>query len=318
MQSNAHLSAMLTRTGIGTAHGKIILMGEHAVVYQFPAIALPLPTIQVTATVTSSQASHSLDCHYFQGNLAQVPPHLYNIQAAVRLTQAYCQQAHDSIHLTIESDIPQERGMGSSAAVSVAIVRAICHYYQQTLDDETLHAIVNQAETIAHGTPSGLDTLMTSTATPVLYRKGEQPHIIQQTLKGYLVVADSGQTGKTKEAVHHVRQLAQQDPYFVQNAMEAIGNFTQQAHQAIQQQNITTLGRLMTYNHYYLSQLGISTPQLDAIVKSAWANGALGAKLTGGGLGGCAIALTTTKEMAEKIARAMRQAGAKQTWRVPL
>ena len=97
-------------------------------------------------------------------------------------------------------------------------------------------------------------------------------------------------------------------------SLAAIGDFTQQAHGAIQAGDLVQLGRLMTYNHYYLSQLMISTPELDKIVKAAWLGGALGAKLTGGGLGGCVIALAKDGLTAEVVAEAMRQAGARQTW----
>ena len=303
------------KVGQGLAHGKVILMGEHAVVYDQLAISLPVPTVEVRASVrrTSHHAPY-LSCRYYKGPVAKAPSHLDNIVAAMELAVKHCKAPQEALHIMIESDIPQERGMGSSAAVAVAVVRAICDYYDVPLQDDALHYMVNQAEVIAHGNPSGLDTLMTSTLQPVLYRKGHTPISFQMEMGGYLVVADSGQAGRTKEAVQQVKQRLAQSTEQTAQQITTIGSFVKQAHQAILAHDLTQLGRLMTYNHYYLSQLGVSTPQLDQLVKSAWLAGALGAKLTGGGLGGCVIALVASKEAAQKVADAMRANGAKRTW----
>ena len=304
-----------TKVGHGKAHGKVILMGEHAVVYDQLAIAVPVPTVSVYAMVRASQTSgHYLTCRYYEGLLAQAPQHLENIVAAIDLALKHTKGTSQALHITIESEIPQERGMGSSAAVAVAVVRAVCDYYKVEVSDEALRYMVNQAEVIAHGNPSGLDTWMTSTMQPVLYQKGHTPSAFQMQMGGYLVIADSGQAGRTKEAVQQVRTQLTQEPELTAQQLVAIGEFVKQAHQAILSQDLVQLGRLMTYNHYYLSRFGISTPELDQLVKAAWLAGALGAKLTGGGLGGCVIALAATPEVADKVADAMRINGAKQTW----
>lgn len=304
-----------TQIGNGYAHSKIILMGEHAVVYDFPAIALPFPAVQVHAEVMATKHQvHQLDCQYFVGDLSQVPGMLDNIKKAVEMTLESFKLAPDPMLIKITSTIPQERGMGSSAAVSVAIVRAICDFHQMPLEDYQLHMIVNQAEVIAHESTSGLDTLVTSTSSPVIYRKSQAPRPFKLKLDAYLIVADSGQAGQTKKAVNHVHQLKEKKPEFVQQMMAAIGNFVQESHDAILAQNPELLGRLMTYNHYYLNQLGVSNPFLDRIINAAWLEGALGAKMTGGGLGGCVIALTRDKESAKAVAQAMQAAGAIQTW----
>ena len=292
--------------GMGAAHGKVILMGEHAVVYDYPAIALPVPAVAIRVRVTPTQhQADYLSCRYYKGPLADAPQELQNVQAAIGLAQEHCapKNQDSAIHIRIDSDIPQERGMGSSAAVAVALVRALADYYGVSLNQEVLHYMVNKAEVLAHGAPSGLDTLMTSTTQPALYRKGLTPQAFQMNLGG-----------QTKLAVAQVAQLAQDRPDQVMKTMAAIGECTIQAQQAIRQGDLVALGRLMTYNHYYLNQLKVSTPELDNIVKSAWLAGALGAKLTGGGLGGCVIALASQAQQAEAISQAMRQAGAGRTW----
>lgn len=305
--------------GIGTAHSKIILMGEHAVVYDYPAIALPFTSANVRVTITPSQsASSTIQSSYYAGELEQAPEALDNLRKAIEVTMNSFKLDYTPIDIVVESTIPSGRGMGSSAAVSVALVRSLCDFYSVTISDYQLNFIVNQAEVIAHESTSGLDTLLASSFKPVIYRKSQTPLPIQFNLDAYLIVADSDMPGQTKVAVSKVRQLKEARPEFIRSAMRAIGGFVQQSVEAIHQKNINELGRLMTYNHYYLNQLEISNTHIDRIVNAAWLAGALGAKLTGGGLGGCVIALAQTKEEANLIETAMSKAGATKTWQLDL
>ncbi|MGX7091778.1 mevalonate kinase [Hutsoniella sourekii] len=307
--------------GQGEAHSKIILMGEHAVVYDYPAIALPFPAANVQVEVEAQSdpcADHYLDSLYYKGKLVKAPSHLDNIKEAIHLTLKSFKLPKTSLKFSIDSSIPVGRGMGSSAAVCVALVRAICDLYRVNISPYQLRFIVNQAEVIAHEATSGLDTLMASSSNPVIYRKSKRPAPFAFKLDAYLVVADSGQVGQTKEAVGHVARLKEVRPDFVEGTMAAIGGFVEQAYEAIAQHDIHELGRLLTYNHYYLNQLEISNSVLDRIVNACWMAGALGAKLTGGGLGGCVIALAESFDSAQKIRQAMQEAGAIQTWSLHL
>lgn len=305
--------------GIGTAHSKIILMGEHAVVYDHPAIALPFPAANTKVTITPSVTAESLiQSRYFNGKLDQVPAELDNLREAVKVTLTSLNLTYKPLNILIESTIPSGRGMGSSAAVTVALVRALCDFYDCELAEYLLHFIVNQAEVIAHESTSGLDTLITSTLQAVIYKKSQQPLPFIFALDAYLVVADSNQEGHTKQAVGKVRQLREFQTEFINGVLEAIGNFVYKAMDAIKNKNVEELGRLMTYNHYYLNQLEVSNSRLDRIVNAAWVAGALGAKLTGGGMGGCVIALTHTADEAQKVEEAMKAAGAIQTWQLDL
>ncbi|MGO4937738.1 mevalonate kinase [Fundicoccus sp. Sow4_H7] len=304
--------------GHGYAHSKIILMGEHAVVYDFPAIALPFSGVQVHSIATKSKDDvSSIDCMYFTGPLSKAPTSLKNVICAIDISLQSL-KVNIPVHIQIESTIPQERGMGSSAAVAVSVIRALYNLFDQPLDDQQLQYIANQAEVIAHESTSGLDTLLASSNQPFIYRKSKPAVRFSLKLNAYLVVADSGQAGQTKLAVKKVMKRRKDNPDFSQKILTAIGQFVTQAFDAISKGDVQSLGRLMTYNHYYLNQLGVSNEHLDVIVSAAWQAGALGAKLTGGGLGGCVIALAETKAEAITIAQAMQVAGAVQSWYIPL
>lgn len=305
--------------GLGFAHSKIILMGEHSVVYDFPAIALPFPAIGVKTTITLAQKPHSIiNCQYYAGPFHQAPDNLDNLKKAHQLTLESLKLKPFPLNIQIESNIPQERGMGSSAAVVVSLIRAICNFYQVEISDQLLRYITNESEVIAHQATSGIDTLVTSSQNPVIYRKSQQARYFNMKMDAVLIVADSGLAGQTRVAVGHVRQLYENNQDFVQELMANIGRFVNQAYDAILTNQPKTLGRLMSYNHYYLNQLGVSNETLDNLVTSAWLSGALGAKLTGGGMGGCVIALAENEASAKVIAQAMKDAGALASWQVNL
>lgn len=319
LPQHIHSTHSQRKLGVGQAHSKIILMGEHSVVYDYPAIAMPFPKVNMCAVISESiTGQHTISSAYYHGDLATIPEGFNNIKQGVALTLDSFKFPQTPLHIDIQSTIPIGRGMGSSAAVVVSIVRAICDFYDHPISDYQLHFIVNEAEVIAHESTSGIDTLMTSTGNPIIYRKSQSPKTFTLDMDAYLVVADSGQEGRTKQAVSHVRHLMEARPEFVTSAMESMGNFAQKAYEAIQDNNPVELGRLMTYNHYYLNQLEISNAYLDNIINAAWLAGALGAKLTGGGLGGCVIALASSAKNTIAIEKAMLNAGASQTWSMSL
>ncbi|MFV0557365.1 MAG: mevalonate kinase [Enterococcus sp.] len=302
---------MSTQKGIGIANGKIILMGEHAVVYGEPAIAFPFSGTTVTATLTTA-SSPTLTSSYYNGPLEQVPTELTSIQTLVqRLTNDYQSPA---CHITIESTIPAERGMGSSAAVAVAITRAFFAWQKIAYDTKQLLAYVNQSEVIAHGNPSGIDAAATSGHDPILFEKGQPFTTFALNIDAHLIVADTGVKGKTRETVKDVRALMEQHPQTTLATIQQLGQLVNDAKQAIVLNQATELGMIMNQAHHYLQQLGVSDATLDNLITCARENGALGAKLTGGGRGGCMIALAQSALDAKKIAHKLTQAGAKSTW----
>lgn len=308
----------MPKTAVGFAHGKIILMGEHSVVYGEPALAMPFPAATVQSTVTETNGPVTIDCLFYSGFLEDAPEHLKNIRCAVEAACLAADLPLENFNLTIISTIPAERGMGSSAAVAAAVIRSLYHYAGKELKDEQLLRLINVAEVIAHGNPSGLDALMTSSASPVYFKKQHPFEPFPLSLEGYLIVADTGQMGQTKEAVGDIAAQMNKQEAEISPKIKQLGQLADSAKESIQENELEKLGSLMTEAHRILSELTVSNDKLDTLVEKALETGALGAKLTGGGRGGCMISLASSSKEAERISNALLKAGAVQTWIHPL
>jgi diphosphomevalonate decarboxylase len=270
------------------SHGKIILMGEHAVVYGYGAIALPLFSHSVSSTVEKSDVDF-LDCALYQGKLIHAPIQLNNVSAVIAEVKKGL-QIEEPLKITIQSQIPAGRGMGSSAAVVSSIIKALYNYKQIYLTQDQLLKLVHIGETIAHGNPSGLDGVVVNSKVPILFKRGKGIVPIQSRLHGYLVIRDTGVVASTKQAVADIAQLIKSDGEY-RDALDQLGKLSERSIRMIEEGNMGELGRLMTQAQHLLKLLTVSHPQIDDLVEQALAVGALGAKLTGGGRGGCVIAL---------------------------
>ena len=288
---------MTKKIGVGKAHSKIIWMGEHSVVYGYPAIALPLQGIEVECRIYPAEEKIHFDFYD-------------TLSTAVYAALEYLHHTDVSITYAIRSEIPQKRGMGSSAAVSIAAIRAVFDYFEQSIDMDTLEILVNKAEIIAHSNPSGLDAKTCLSDKAITFIRNIGFSTLDLDLEGYLVIADTGIYGNTREAVEKVAQAEEANlPH-----LAALGDLTESVQQAIQEKNIAKIGPLMTKAHTHLQAIGVSIDVADQLVKLSLENGALGAKMSGGGLGGCIIALASTQASADKISKALKEGGAVQTW----
>lgn len=301
--------------GVGSANGKIILMGEHSVVYGEPSVAIPFPATQIKTEVTTAQTETTIDCLFYKGLINDMPELLESLKKVIEVSLTTLGHSDDHLALTVTSTIPAERGMGSSAAVAVATTRAIYDFYDVELTQDELLRIVGISEKIAHGNPSGLDALMTSSSIPYYYVKG-QPFIpISLNLDAVLVVADTGMTGQTKEAVASVgKKVASNNQAIYQAKIKQLGELAKASRTYLEENQADKLGIAMNDAQVLLAELGVSSLELDALVISALSHNAIGAKLTGGGRGGCMIALARNRAEATIIAQALEETGAKATW----
>lgn len=313
------------RLGVGQAHGKIILAGEHAVVHHQPAIALPFSSVKLTVRIKAftaddprSPSQVTIHSDYDQGDFFAHSDHLAGIQTIWSAFFDEYQLVRPSAIIQIKSTIPPERGMGSSAALATAFTRALFDCYQINLDSETLSDYTHRSEQIAHGNPSGIDEQIVRSRDAIYFKKDEMPAYFQLSLPAYLVVADTGEIGNTHRAVSDVHLLLKEKTTIVKGWITAIGEIVEEMMRAIKQKDITLIGKLMNKNYYYLQQLTVNNEKLDFLVQNALSAGALGAKLTGGGRGGCMIALAESERIAKKVAKHLKTAGAKETWLLSL
>ena len=309
------------KIALGKASGKIILMGEHAVVYGQPAIAIPFSAVETVAEVKEDGEALTVTCEFYDGLVHKMPEILESLKHAIRFSLYRIGAPQDpAIHIDIHSTIPAERGMGSSAAVAVAIARSLFNFYGKVLTDNELWEIVQSSEKIAHGNPSGIDTVTTSGKSPVFFVKDQPIEQLSINMDAYLIVADTGQTGQTLKAIQSVKALLSKVTYQIDSlsdpkqAIKELGQLTKLAKEALLNNYILELGEVMNQAHQLLASLTVSNQTLDRLAQAARQAGALGAKLTGGGRGGCLIALAKDKESAEKIARTLLEQGAKQAW----
>ena len=299
-----------------SAPGKIILFGEHAVVYGQPAIAVPVFKVQARAIVRAQPGGEGIKVLApdiaLTGTLASLP--LENAVArTIHLTlDALGIEQPPACTLMINSTIPLAAGMGSGAAVSVAIVRAVSGFLGHPLPDETVNEIAFEVEKLHHGTPSGIDNTVVTYAKPVFFIKGQALTLIEISTPFTLVIGDTGIATPTSETVGDVRRSHEAEPALYQHYFETCGRIANLAVLSIQHARIASLGPLMNDNHEVLVNMGVSCPELDRLVEAARNAGAMGAKLSGGGRGGNMIALAEPNQASE-IEAALQQAGAVRT-----
>lgn len=298
-----------------TAPGKIILFGEHAVVYQRPAIAVPVTSVGVTVTVSDLPVGEPRQARILARDvvidcpLRDLPAdHPLALAVATTLAQMGLNDL-PAVQLEITSTLPIAAGLGSGAAVSAAIARALSNYIGSPLTDEQVSAVAYRVDQKHHGTPSGIDNTVIAYAQPIWFVRGQGFERLTVAEPFTVVIGDSGVSSPTGAVVGDLRARWQADPQPYERLFDAVGAVASQARVLIEQGPSAGLGPLMTHNHTLLQALDVSSPALDRLVQAALDAGAFGAKLCGGGRGGNMIALVT-EQLAPTVAEALRSAGA--------
>jgi mevalonate kinase len=295
-----------------TAPGKVILFGEHAVVYGRPAIAVPVTQLQAQATLQPAEAGFrvkaaDLGRDYLLDEAGADDP----LALIVRQTLAQLGRPAPAATLSINSTIPLGRGLGSGAAISTAVVRALAQFFQQPLPTAEISALVYEVEKLYHGAPSGIDNTVIAFEQPVYFIKGQPIRRMRVSRPFHLVVGDTGRVAPTHQVVGDLRRRWQQNPEPYEGYFDEIETVVNQARVAIEQgrPGLAALGKLMDENQELLAALGVSSPELNRLIEAARLAGALGAKLSGAGWGGNMIALVPV-EQAGEVAQALWKAGA--------
>jgi len=290
-------------------HGKIILFGEHAVVHGYPALALTLPIGCRAHARVSDHDSLALSPLGTRVTLGQPTSGEHEAKLQQALATALQDAPADRPKLAIEAElqVPAGAGLGASAAISVAVARANDQALGRQRNNEQLIDASWRWERVYHGNPSGVDSTMAVLGGLLLYRRGQTPEPIAIDKPPPLVVAYSGSAPSTREMVESVDRQYKQGPQKVRQIFEAIESIVHNGKSALVRGDWAHLGQLMTMNQKLLSSLMLSTSTLEEMCSAALAAGATGAKLTGGGGGGCMIALGEDADSAQRIATTLRR-----------
>lgn len=289
-----------------SACAKIILLGEHAVVYHQPAIAIPLSDIRAIAKLDGMTTVPTIR---LQDGTITSENTTHPLMVLLQLVCKHLSKPVPNICIQVESQIPIASGLGSGAAIAAALARLICAYYDVQLPLDELNSLVYETEKIFHSTPSGIDNTVVVYEKPVWFIRDVPLQFITQFQPFELLIANTGITAPTYESVSDVRRLYERAPHEYQPIFEQIGELVRRALQAMQQGDFRLLGQMMTANHALLKTLTVSCNELDKLVEVALSHGAYGAKLSGGGRGGNMIVLCDTAHTAP-IRQALYNAGA--------
>lgn len=299
-----------------SAPGKVILFGEHAVVYGQPAIAVPVRAVAAKASITPDIQGPSgrvlieaAQAGVAAADLSELPegdPLAAAVRAALKELGV---SRPPAFKLKVSSTIPMAGGLGSGAAVSVAILRVVSAFLGHALNDEQVSQLAFEVEKLHHGTPSGIDNTVIAYARPVFFEKDRPVQFLEVAAPFTLLIADSGGSTPTRETVGAVRAAWQAEPERHERIFTQIGELARQARNVLAAGDNEQLGPMMDTNHELLQQLEVSSPELDTLVAAARRAGAMGAKLSGGGRGGNMIALTKA-ELVEAVAAAVMASGA--------
>ena len=314
-------------TAYASAPGKIILFGEHAVVYGRPALAVPVTQVHVDVEVRDSVRSGiwidapDVNLHAELNTLPSDHPLASVIHNFLFLSRQFSSPAgrgdrgeghFPDLNIKISSTIPVASGLGSGAAVTVALTRALSSHLQYPMSDDEINAFTYEIEKLHHGTPSGIDNTVVTYARPVYFIKGHPIETFKVDHPFTIVIGDTGIFAPTKESVGDVRKLWEADKAKWEKVFDQVGEIVNTARMCIENGKWELLGDLMNANHELLQKMTVSSPELDTLISVARKTGALGAKMSGGGRGGNMITLVTP-EIAETVSRSLQEAGAHHT-----
>jgi len=284
------------------AFGKLILLGEHAVVYGHPALAGALERGVSARARALERGPSTLRIDEWSVDVAVEDDH--PVAEAARAILAELDAG--PFALVAEASVPAAAGLGSSAALAVALTRAIVDATKLALGPAEIERVANCAERCFHANPSGIDVALAARGGLGLYRRtaGLQPLAAEPVT---LAVALSGTPRRTADMVARVRRARDARRSWADARLAALGDAAEQGARALEDGDLRGLGSLMSRAHETLAELGVSAPVLERLVEAAHATGALGAKLTGAGGGGAVIARAPGRE--DEVLAAWRALG---------
>jgi len=299
-------------SGEGIGFGKAILFNEHFVVYGVPAIVSAIGNYTVAKVETKKSPGWEI-----KDNRKATPKYKEDKIDQQKDSINYMIKKMDlnlnkkGVEINLEGNLYAASGIGASAASCVAIARALSEHFNLDLTDEEINNIAYEGEKGYHGTPSGIDNTASTFGGLIWFEKGENKVIDRIELQNpiEIVMGNTGKVANTTKAVEDVKKRKEGNSEKYEKIFDRAENIAYLAKDALIDEDYRELGKLMDENHKLLQQIEVSSRELDFLVKLSKDHGALGAKLTGGGLGGNMIALTPGKKLQEEVATAIEKEG---------
>jgi hydroxymethylglutaryl-CoA reductase len=289
----------------GIGFGKVILLGEHSVVYGRHAIAVPVPqTIRVKIEDCKESVMLMIPSWGIEYQLDKDIEQRQSFEKPAGAILERLNLSNKGMRIEVFPDIPRGMGLGGSAAIAVAIIRGLSNHFNLGLSDGEVNEMAFESEKIAHGNPSGIDNTMATFGQPLIYRTGEPPLVERLNINESfsLVVGFSRHEGVTAKTVRNVREGWRKNTAMYEKIFDDIDDLVLKSVTAIQNNDFALLGQMMNFCQGLLNALQVSNPELERLIGLAREAGALGAKLTGGGGGGAMVALVKKEsEVAEAI-----------------
>jgi len=302
--------------GRGSGFGKVILFGEHFVVHGVPGI---VSAIDSTADAEVKKIGKGITVKderkgaegYTEKKKAQQKESIERILKKMGINPEKA-----SLEIWLGGNLPSFSGIGASAASSVAIARAIAEEFEMNLSDEKINEVAYEAEKAYAGTPSGIDNTAATYGGLLWFKRnlsGGPDTIEKLSIRKpvEIVIGNTGIVADTKEMVAGVAARKKGNPEKYNQLFKQAEDLAFTARKTLEEFDLRKVGKLMNENHRLLQEIEVSCKELDYLVNLAREQGAFGAKLTGGGGGGCMVALTPTKELQEAVATAMEKEGFK-------
>ena len=300
--------------GRGSGFGKVILFNEHFVVYGIPGIVSAIDSIASAVVRRTGEGIKVRDERkgakgYKQKKMIQQKDSISRMLKTMNFDQEKV-----TLEIWLGGNLPSFSGIGASAASSVAITRAIADEFHLDLPDEKINDIAYEAEKAYAGTPSGIDNTAATYGGLIWFKKSEIGRLntiekLSLRKPVEIIIGNTGIVADTKAMVEGVTARRKKDPRKYNQLFKQAEDLVFKARNNLNDFNLRKIGELMNRNHHLLREIEVSCEELDYLVNLSREQGAYGAKLTGGGGGGCMVALTPGKALQEKVATTMQNEG---------
>jgi mevalonate kinase len=299
--------------GKGSGYGKVILFGEHFVVHGVPGIVSAIDSTTEAEVKKASEGINVKDERKTAKGYSE-EKRLQQLESIDRMLKAMGVDSKIALDIWVGGTLPGFSGLGASAASSVAIARAIAQELGMKVADEKINQIAYEAEKAYAGNPSGIDNTAATFGGLMWFKKnlgGGQDLVDRLAIEApvEIVIGSTGKVANTKAMVEGVAERKLKNPQKYNAIFKRAEELAYEGRAALEFYNLKKVGELMNENHGLLQEIEVSSKELDLLVDVARKQGAVGAKLTGGGGGGCMFALTPGKELQGKVAGAIKSLG---------